>query len=133
MSVEWTTASEVDNAGFNLYRSETADGPYVKVTQALIPAGARPITGGRYTYTDRAVTDGKAYWYRLEDIGLDGKATLHQPVQVVARGGDGGTLLWLVGGFVALTAASGWLALGRRRKRLAAGGRDHGAFGGGRL
>lgn len=123
MVLEWTTASEVDNAGFHLYRSEAADGPYERVTQAAIPAGERPITGGRYTYTDRGVAEGKTYWYRLEDIGLDGKAALHPPVQVVAKGGGGQGLLWLVGSLGALAAFSGWLALRRERRRLAPGGR----------
>ncbi|NIN65277.1 MAG: hypothetical protein GTO63_11385, partial [Anaerolineae bacterium] len=44
--VEWTTESEIDLAGFNLYRSERPDGPYVKVNEALIPASPDPLTGG---------------------------------------------------------------------------------------
>ena len=34
--VEWSTASELDTAGFNLYRSESPDGPFEKVNQNLI-------------------------------------------------------------------------------------------------
>ena len=29
--LQWTTESEIDNAGFNLYRSEAEDGEYVKI------------------------------------------------------------------------------------------------------
>ena len=44
--VEWTTESEVDMAGFNLYRSETPDGPYLKVNTTFIPGASDPILGG---------------------------------------------------------------------------------------
>ena len=29
--LQWSTESEIDNAGFNLYRSESEDGEYVKI------------------------------------------------------------------------------------------------------
>ena len=29
--LEWTTESEIDNAGFNLYRSKSEDGEYIKI------------------------------------------------------------------------------------------------------
>jgi len=83
--VEWTTESEVDVAGFNLYRSESPDGPYVKTNPALIPGASDPLLGGKYTYTDTNVVAGQTYYYKLEDVDLDGTTTLHGPIQVVAE------------------------------------------------
>ena len=83
--VEWTTESEVDMAGFNLYRSESPDGPYVKVNTALIPGASDPILGGQYAYTDTNVVAGQTYYYKLEDVELDGATTLHGPIEVVAE------------------------------------------------
>ena len=83
--VEWTTESEVNQAGFNLYRSENQEGPYIKLNDALIPASLDPITGGSYVYTDTAVIGGATYYYKLEDVELDGTSTLHGPIEVVAQ------------------------------------------------
>ncbi|MGB3903389.1 MAG: hypothetical protein WBB22_00555, partial [Anaerolineae bacterium] len=83
--VEWTTESEVNQAGFNLYRSENPQGPYVKLNDALIPASLDPITGGSYVYTDTAVIGGATYYYKLEDVELDGTSTLHGPIEAVAQ------------------------------------------------
>jgi hypothetical protein len=85
--VEWTTESEVDLAGFNLYRSESPAGPYVKVNTALIPGALDPLLGGKYAYTDTNVVAGRTYYYKLEDVDLDGTTTLHGPIEVVAEAG----------------------------------------------
>ena len=84
--VEWTTESEVDLAGFNIYRSESLDGPYVKLNATLIPASPDPIAGGNYSYTDAGAEPGVTYYYKLEDVELDGRATMHGPITVVAEG-----------------------------------------------
>ena len=51
--VEWTTASELDTVGFNIYRSEIRDGEFVQVNSSLIPAASDPLTGSSYDYEDR--------------------------------------------------------------------------------
>jgi len=83
--VEWTTESEVNTAGFNVYRSESEEGPYIQVNRELIPSSPDPILGGHYVYTDTNVVAGQTYYYKLEDVELDGAATLHGPIEVVAR------------------------------------------------
>ena len=84
--VEWTTESEVNLAGFNIYRSESPDGPYVKLNDTLIPAGPDPVTGGRYSYTDQTAEPGVTYYYQWEDVELDGTATMHGPIVAVSEG-----------------------------------------------
>ena len=46
--VEWETVTEIDNLGFNLYRADAPDGPYVKLNEELIPSQApgSPVRGG---------------------------------------------------------------------------------------
>ena len=72
----WATESEVDNAGFNLRRSEHLDGSFTLLNSALI-AGAG-TTGERQTYafTDTSAKPGVEYYYQLEEVSFAGKPQL---------------------------------------------------------
>jgi hypothetical protein len=83
--LQWTTASEIDNAGFNLYRAESENGEYVKLNSSLIPAQGSPTSGATYQYIDNDVRNRKTYYYKLEDIDLNGVSTLHGPVSATPR------------------------------------------------
>lgn len=78
--VEWETASEICNLGYNLYRSESGNGGYVKVNDRLISGVGTSTIGGRYCFLDRAVANGKTYFYMLEDLDIWGNVTKHGPV-----------------------------------------------------
>ena len=81
----WTTASEIDNAGFNIYRSTEENGAYEKINSALIKATGSPGAGATYQFVDSAVKNRKTYWYKLEDIDVSGKATMHGPVSATPK------------------------------------------------
>jgi len=83
--LDWETSSEMDNAGFNLWRCETKDGAYVKVNDALIPAEGGASWGAAYRVDDTGVTSGRRYFYKLEDVNLAGDSTLHGPVAATVR------------------------------------------------
>ena len=70
--LEWTTESEVDNAGFNILRSETENGAFVKINASLIPGNGTTAERQTYTWTDTTAKPNTAYYYRLEDISLSG-------------------------------------------------------------
>jgi hypothetical protein len=80
VTLAWETGTEVNNAGFNLWRSEAADGPYTKINDALIPAEGDAVSGASYTYTDTDVVKGVTYYYKLEDVDIHGVSTFHGPV-----------------------------------------------------
>ena len=71
--VAWATESEVDNAGFNLRRSEKRESGFTLLNAALI-AGAG-TTGERqtYTFTDTSANPGVEYYYQIEEVSFDGK------------------------------------------------------------
>jgi hypothetical protein len=121
--VEWTTESEVNLAGFNLYRSEDPDGRYVKLNDALIPASTDPVAGGRYLYTDTTVTAGADYYYRLEDVELDGNSTMHGPIEVVAPADASpqGSYIGILVAIVLSAAVMGITALFLVQRRRACG------------
>ncbi len=81
--VTWETVSETGNAGFNLYRTPSAQAPTAADLLVFVPSQAPGSTQGfAYAYQDQAVTAGESYWYWLEDVSLSGAATLHGPVSV---------------------------------------------------
>ncbi len=83
--VEWETASEIDNAGFNVWRSEAEAGTYTSLNTHLIPARGGPTTGASYSYDDEAVTNGVTYWYKLEDVDTHGASTFHGPASATSH------------------------------------------------
>jgi hypothetical protein len=79
VTLAWETGTEIDNAGFNLYRASAADGPYVKVNHKLIAAEGDPVAGAGYSFLDKGLESG-TYYYKLEDVDLNGVTTRHGPV-----------------------------------------------------
>lgn len=83
--LQWTTAAELENAGFNLYRADSEDGEYVRINAKLIPTKGSPINGATYRYLDTTVQRGKTYFYLLEDVDLNGVATVHTAMPISPR------------------------------------------------
>jgi hypothetical protein len=88
VEVEWQTAQEIDNLGFNVYRGEREVGPFLKLNEELIPGMIYSPVGREYVYEDTDVTRGEIYYYRLEAIDREGSSTFHGPV-CVDWDGDG--------------------------------------------
>lgn len=81
VNIEWETATEIDNAGFNLYRATSDSGPYTKINPAPIPAKGEATGGAAYSYLDTAATNpDTAYYYKLEDVDLFEISTFHGPI-----------------------------------------------------
>src|SRR5262249_43005709 len=67
VNLSWTTASELSNLGFNLYRSLSASGPFDRVTATIIPGLGSSAVGTAYSYRDSGLTNEVTYFYKLED------------------------------------------------------------------
>jgi hypothetical protein len=80
--LEWTTASETDNLGFNVYRSESQNGQYNKVNSQLIQGAGNTQTAHSYSFTDQTITAGQSYFYKLADVRFDGSVTMHSAISV---------------------------------------------------
>jgi len=80
VTLAWETATEVDNAGFNLYRAMVEGGPYTQINDGLIAAEGDPVSGASYSFADRP--DYGTFYYKLEDVDYNGVSTLHGPVRV---------------------------------------------------
>ena len=70
--IEWSTASEVDNAGFNILRSETKSGRFAKVNPSLIVGAGTTSESHDYQWTDTTAKPNVSYYYRIEDVSFAG-------------------------------------------------------------
>ena len=68
----WATASELDNAGFNILRREGREGVFRVVTPALIPGAGTTGERNTYTFTDNTARAGVLYFYQIEEVSFDG-------------------------------------------------------------
>ena len=88
--LKWTTESEVDNAGFYIYRSETKNGEFKVVNPTLIQGAGTTGERNEYTWTDSTAKPNTVYYYRIEDVSHAGVreqlATVRLRGLVSARG-----------------------------------------------
>ena len=78
--VQWQTESEVDTAGFNLYRKAVKEAEFEKITPSIIPGRGNDTEGSIYTYTDVPSHRFRNWEYMLEEIETTGKTKMYGPV-----------------------------------------------------
>ena len=79
--LEWETAMELDNLGFNLHRASSPLGARVQLNARLIPSqNPGGFLGAFYEFVDDGVQPGTIYYYWLKDVDAYGATTLHGPV-----------------------------------------------------
>lgn len=76
----WTTATEMENAGFRIYR--VANSCEEILTHGLIPGAGTSAVPHHYTYLDHDVEPGATYLYKLSDVSLSGVECFHTPMQL---------------------------------------------------
>ncbi len=74
----WKTARQRATLGFNVLRAEAEDGDYEQVNDHLLPLRE----DRSYRFVDRSAEPGRVYFYRLEDVNVSGRKTLHDPIRV---------------------------------------------------
>ena len=96
-TLRWSTASEVENFGFNVYRGDSEEGPFVRLTEDPIPGAGTTDAPSKYSYADDTIDPRKAYWYYVESISMGGEIERFTPVfrakpkiaEEEAEGGEG--------------------------------------------
>ena len=90
--IKWTTASEKDNAGFNILRSQQRQGQFVRLNPKLIPGAGTTSERHTYTWKDTTASPQVVYYYRLEDISFSGKRRQLGTVRLRGHVSAGGKL-----------------------------------------
>lgn len=115
--LNWETASEINNLGFNLWRGINIE-ERVRLNEELIPA--QTPGGGQgalYEAWDQGMGTG-AFFYWLEDVDMNGNHTLHEPVSVTMEQPTAVTVTTFSGtpssgnGWIASILALGLLSIG---------------------
>ncbi|MCG9131588.1 leucine-rich repeat domain-containing protein [Candidatus Poribacteria bacterium] len=70
--LKWTTESEIDNAGFYIYRSETRTGEFKVVNPTMVQGAGTTSERHTYTWTDTTAKPNTVYYYQIEDISHAG-------------------------------------------------------------
>jgi len=90
ITLEWETATELDNLGFNILRSESSNVSEAQAINLLmIPSqvGGQP-TGAYYEWEDEDVDTNTNYYYWLQDVDFNGDVKNHGPVEAALAGGS---------------------------------------------
>jgi hypothetical protein len=71
-TIQWSTASEVNNFGYDVYRGEAENGPFIKLTKTSLPAAGTVDTPQFYKFVDDTIAPDTVYYYYVESISMDG-------------------------------------------------------------
>ena len=79
----WEAISQRGNLGWNIYRSETKDGKFVKINGELIKGAGTTANPMKYSFIDKDAEKGKIYYYYLEDISFNGEKHRTDPIKSI--------------------------------------------------
>ena len=72
VKLKWITESEMDNAGFYIYRSTSKDDQFKVVNPKIIQGAGTTGERNEYTWTDTSAKPNTVYYYRIEDVSQAG-------------------------------------------------------------
>ena len=80
--LSWRTESEVENLGFNIYRSGKSDGSFLKINDSLIQGAGNSPVPHDYSFVDADVQEGKRSFYYLENVDTGGRTERSETIDV---------------------------------------------------
>ncbi len=81
LRIAWRLQTQQNVYGFNVYRAETENGPWIRVNKEIIPGDDTTSLPHTYEFYDKGLEVGKRYYYYVEEITFDGKTEKITPVQ----------------------------------------------------
>ena len=79
-TLKWTTASELDNFGYDIYRGDSEEGPFERLTEEPLPGAGTTDEPTDYKFVDDTIDPYKTYWYYVESISLSGEREKFTPI-----------------------------------------------------
>lgn len=81
--LKWETSSEIDNAGFNIYRGINNRRLFQKINDKLIPGAGNTTEKQSYIFKDNQVIEGYKYFYKIEDVSFSDKREFSQIISII--------------------------------------------------
>ncbi|MCD4818574.1 MAG: T9SS type A sorting domain-containing protein [Candidatus Cloacimonetes bacterium] len=83
-TLDWLTQSEIDNVGWNIYRSISGNfGQALKINSNFIEGAGTTTEETEYTFIDDTIDPNwGTYYYWLESVDLSGVSELHGPIDI---------------------------------------------------
>ena len=78
--LKWSTASEVDNFGYDIYRGDSEEGPFARLTKDPLPGNGTTDETSYYEFSDAEIDPSRDYYYYIESIALDGTRERFTPI-----------------------------------------------------
>ncbi len=92
VTLRWSTASEVNNQGFAILRSNDKESAYNEIDSYVnnsdLNGAGNSSQAIQYTWVDNSVINGNTYWYKLIDVDVDGIRTEHGPISATPNAVD---------------------------------------------
>ena len=78
-TARWTTASEQDNFGFDVFRGDSEKGEFSKLTKEPILGAGTSDETHKYEFRDDTIDPCSEYWYYVEGITTSGSREKFTP------------------------------------------------------
>lgn len=78
--IRWSTASEFDNFGYEVYRGLSETGPFEKINPEIIPGAGTTDLPQSYEFVDSAIETETVYWYYIESVSMSGERKRISPI-----------------------------------------------------
>jgi len=77
--LKWKTASEQDNFGYDIYRSDSEDGEYAIINEDTLEGAGTTVNETVYEFHDYNIDPCKVYYYYIESIAMNGTREAFTP------------------------------------------------------
>ena len=78
-TARWTTASETDTFAYDVYRSDSEKGKFVRITKKPVLGNGTTSETHKYEFVDDTIDPCKEYWYYVESISTKGSREKFTP------------------------------------------------------
>lgn len=79
-TLRWSTATEVDNFGFDIFRADKEEGPFKQINEDPVMGAGTTDVPTKYTYEDATIDPKRTYYYYVESISMGGVRERFTPV-----------------------------------------------------